>query len=160
MLKSTGNNAGKPDIRFPPPLMFLGFIMLGAVCDRVFGLPEIATSPFIKWLGGAMIAAAIALIIISLGLFRASGENPEPWTPSETIVARGPYRHTRNPMYIAMVAAHIGAALWYASPGTLLFVPVALIAVDRFVIRKEERYLERRFGQAYIDYCRRVRRWL
>ncbi len=160
MLKSTGNNTSKPDIRFPPPFMFLGFIMLGVLCDWLFGLPDMATSPFIKWLGGAMIAGAIALIIISLGLFRASGENPEPWTPSTTIVARGPYRHTRNPMYLAMAAAQIGAALWFASPGMLLFVPVALIAIDRFVIRQEESYLERRFGKPYLDYCKRVRRWL
>ena len=160
MLKSSGNNVGKPDVRFPPPLMFIGFILLGAVADRVFGLPDITAGSLIRGLGGAMIAGSVALVIISLGLFRASGENPEPWTPSETIVARGPYRHTRNPMYLAMLAAQIGTALWFASPGMLLFVPFALIAVDRFVIRKEERYLEQRFGTAYLNYCRRVRRWL
>ncbi len=150
----------RPNVRFPPPLMFLGFGLLGLLVDRIFGLPPITAGSTVQGFGGAMIAASLALVIISLGLFKASGENPEPWTPSATIIARGPYRHTRNPMYLAMLMAQVGAALWYASPGILLFVPIALIAVDRFVIRKEEQYLEKKFGTAYLDYCRRVRRWL
>ncbi len=154
------NQPVKPDIRFPPPLMFLGFILLGLAADRLLGLPSIAQMPELQWFGGAIIAAAVALIIISLGLFRASGENPEPWTPTATIIARGPYRHTRNPMYLAMLMIQIGSALWFSSAGILFFVPMAFIAADRFIICKEEAYLEKTFGIAYRNYCQRVRRWL
>ena len=150
----------KPDIRFPPPLIFLGFAMLGIVADWALDLPPIPQGRELHWFGGAMAAAGLALIIISLGLFRASHENPEPWTPSATIIARGPYRHSRNPMYLAMMVIQAGAALWFASAGILFTLPLSLIAADRFIIAREERYLKARFGEAYARYCQRVRRWL
>lgn len=149
-----------PAVRFPPPLVFIGFILLGLLVDRWLGLPAMPISREIAWTGFALMMVGIALLIVSLGLFRAHGENPEPWTPSQAIIARGPYRHSRNPMYLAMVMAQTGYALWDSSMGTLLFVPFAFIAIDRAVIAKEESYLRARFGKVYEDYCRQVRRWL
>ena len=150
----------KPNVGFPPPLVFLGLILLGMLGDRLLGLPSIPIDKTIGWIGFAGIAAGLAIIIVSIGLFRASGENPEPWTPSETIVARGPYRHTRNPMYLGMALVDGGYALWSASMGVLFTLPFSVILIDRLVIAQEERYLHARFGKAYADYCRTVRRWL
>ena len=149
-----------PAVRFPPPLVFLGFILLGKLGDSLLALPAIPISRDFTWFGFAIMMAGIALLIVSLGLFRAYGENPEPWTPSQAIIARGPYRHSRNPMYLGMVLIHIGYAVWDASAGVLGFVPIAFIVIDKAVIAKEERYLARRFGSSYQDYCRRVRRWI
>ncbi|GGB64636.1 methyltransferase family protein [Blastomonas aquatica] len=149
-----------PKVGFPPPLVFVGFILLGLFADRLLSLPTMPISHDINWVGFALMMAGIAVLIVSLGMFRAYGENPEPWTPSQAIIARGPYRHSRNPMYLAMVVIHIGYAIWDASAGVLLFVPFAFIAIDRAVIAKEEKYLTQRFGKPYQDYCRRVRRWL
>lgn len=149
-----------PAVGFPPPLVFLGFILLGLLADDMLGLPPIPMSRSIGWLGFAMIMGGIGLLIVSLGLFRAHGENPEPWTPSQAIIARGPYRHTRNPMYLGMLAIQIGYAVWDGSMGVLTFVPFAFIAIDRAVIAKEEKYLAERFGKPFEDYCSRVRRWL
>jgi len=149
-----------PSVGFPPPLVFLGFILLGLLADRLLGLPVMPINRDLTWAGFALMMAGIMVLIVSLGLFRAYGENPEPWTPSQAIIARGPYRHSRNPMYLAMVIIHIGYAIWDASMGVLLFVPFAFIAIDRAVIAKEEKYLATRFGKPYEDYCRRVRRWL
>lgn len=149
-----------PAVGFPPPLVFIGFILLGLAADRFFGLPSMPISRDVTWAGFALMMAGVMVLIVSLGLFRAHGENPEPWTPSQAIIARGPYRHSRNPMYLAMVFIHIGYAVWDASMGVLMFVPLAFIAIDRAVIAREEHYLRERFGAAYDDYCHRVRRWL
>lgn len=160
MKNASQKSEPRPDVRFPPPLVFAGFILLGLLGDRLLSLPDIPISGDLQWIGFAILAAGVALIILSLGLFRISGENPEPWTPSQTIIARGPYRHSRNPMYLGMVLIQLGFALWQASMGVLFFVPFALVLVDAFVIRREEDYLTKKFGKAYTDYCLRVRRWL
>lgn len=149
-----------PDVRFPPPAVFLGFIFLGILIDWAFRLPEIPAGGYLPMLGVGLIGAGAVLLLVSLGLFGASGENPEPWTTSEALIARGPYRHTRNPMYVAMAAIHLGFALWNYSMGIALTLPFAVLAIDRFVIAREEVYLTRRFGKAYTDYTARVRRWL
>lgn len=149
-----------PAVGFPPPLVFLGFLMLGLLLDDVMDLPSIPMGRSLEWPGFALMMAGIGLIIVSLGMFRAYGENPEPWTPSQAIIARGPYRHSRNPMYLGMLMILLGYAIWEASMGVLAFVPFAFIAIDRAVIVKEESYLRARFGKPFEDYCARVRRWI
>ncbi|MEO1045190.1 MAG: isoprenylcysteine carboxylmethyltransferase family protein [Pseudomonadota bacterium] len=149
-----------PNVRFPPPLVFLGFILLGRAGDTLFPLPTLQIAPELEWIGVGLIATGIAIVIVSLGLFSQAGENPEPWTESETIIARGPYRHSRNPMYLGMAMLMLGFAFWQDSAGTLFFLPFAVLAIDRFVIRAEEIYLTRRFGKPYTDYLKKVRRWL
>lgn len=149
-----------PAVGFPPPLVFLGFILLGLLADRVLALPPIPMARTVEWVGFSLIVGGIGLLIVSLGLFRAYGENPEPWTPSQAIIARGPYRHSRNPMYLGMLVIQLGYALWDGSMGVLGFVPFAFIAIDRAVIAKEEKYLAERFGKPFEDYCARVRRWI
>jgi len=161
MRKADSKEKGQgPNVRFPPPLLFFALITLGLVADRFLPLPSFAFGPYFGWAGGALIACGIALIIISLGLFGAEGENPEPWTISQKIIARGPYRHTRNPMYLGMTAIMFGIALWRDSAGVLALLPVAVIIIDRLVIQQEEKYLIRKFGKAYTDYQKSVRRWL
>lgn len=160
MKKASHSDEPRPNVRFPPPLVFIGFILLGLLGDKLLALPDIPISRDMTWLGFGFMAVGIALIILSLGLFRISGENPEPWTPSRTIIARGPYRHSRNPMYLGMLIIHLGLALWQTSMGVLFFLPIALLVIDAFVIRREEAYLALKFGKTYSDYCQRVRRWL
>ena len=111
-------------------------------------------------MGSGVIACGLILIGIALGLFRQAGTRPEPWQASSQLVDTGIYRFTRNPMYLGMVATYAGVALLMQSPiAGLLFLPLC-IAIDRFVIAREERYLSRRFGSAYEAYRSKVRRWL
>lgn len=149
-----------PSVGFPPPLVFLGFLLLGLLLDKVMALPPIPMGRALEWPGFALMAVGIGLIIVSLGMFSAYGEDPQPWTPSQAIIARGPYRHSRNPMYLGMLMIQLGYAVWDASMGVLAFVPFAFISIDRAVIAKEESYLRRKFGKAFEDYCARVRRWI
>jgi protein-S-isoprenylcysteine O-methyltransferase Ste14 len=88
------------------------------------------------------------------------GTRPEPWQPTTAITTQGIYAWTRNPMYLGMAALQVAAAIALASVGALLTTTSSLIVVDRYVIRREERYLEGKFGTSYLAYKARVRRWL
>jgi protein-S-isoprenylcysteine O-methyltransferase Ste14 len=93
-------------------------------------------------------------------LLRRSGPALIPFNPSTRIVAHGLYRFTRNPMYIGFALRTLGLAILVDSAWMLLSVPVGLVLIDRIVITREERYLERKFGDEYLNYKRRVRRWI
>ena len=80
--------------------------------------------------------------------------------PTTAIVSDGVYRFTRNPMYVSMVVIYVGIALLIRAPWALVLLPVVMIAVDRLVIAKEESYLRGKFGDIYVNYCSRVRRWI
>jgi protein-S-isoprenylcysteine O-methyltransferase Ste14 len=150
-----------PGVRFPPPFVFLGFVLLGPLVDRLFRLEPIELPPLV--VGAAallLIGGGVGLALAAVRRFGAAGTRVEPWAPSSAIVQDGVYRFTRNPMYVGMALLAAGLALMSRSPGALLLVPLAVLSIDRFVIPREESYLERRFGDAYRDYCRRVRRWL
>ena len=84
----------------------------------------------------------------------------DPYTPSKAIVTDGPYRLTRNPGYLGMALTYAGIAIVSNAPWALAPLPVAIAIIDRGVIAREERYLERKFGTRYTDYKRRVRRWI
>jgi protein-S-isoprenylcysteine O-methyltransferase Ste14 len=83
-----------------------------------------------------------------------------PAGPASTLVTGGPFRFTRNPIYLGDTLMYLGLALLFGRRGPLLLLPGVLAALDRGVIRREERYLERRFGRQYRAYRARVRRWL
>lgn len=144
-----------PRVFVPPPLVFAALLALGLALDSDPLRLNAAA------IAGILVAAAgLALIGSALGLFRRSGTRPEPWQPASNLVAGGIYRFTRNPMYLGMAMLSLGIAVAFASlPGALLAL-AALAIIDRTVVRREEAYLKRLFGQSYVDYTRRVRRWL
>lgn len=150
-----------PNVRFPPPLIFLGFLLLGLVADRVLGLPPLPGPGWLLW-GLAALAAIPGLFLLADGLlrFRQVGTAPEPWRPSSAIAEQGSYRHTRNPMYLGMALLHAAIALALGSVGALVLLAPAVLAIDWLVIAREEAYLARRFGEAYETYRARVPRWL
>src|SRR5437660_1658286 len=84
---------------------------------------------------------------------------PDTSAPTQTVVTDGPYRLTRNPAYLGMALTYAGIAIVADAPWALLPLPFVIAVIDRGVIAREERYLERKFGTPYTDYKRRVRRW-
>ncbi|MGI9083774.1 MAG: methyltransferase family protein [Aeromicrobium sp.] len=92
--------------------------------------------------------------------FARAGTAVIPFRPSTALVTTGPFRFTRNPMYLGMAVLQAGLSLAFGLMWALAMVPVAVLAVDRLVIAREEPYLERRFGADYIAYKSRVRRWI
>jgi protein-S-isoprenylcysteine O-methyltransferase Ste14 len=145
----------------PPPLIYLGALGLG------FGLQAViargrrsARSPVATTIGAASIITGVGLMGSFVQAFRRALTPVDPYVPSETIVTDGPYRLTRNPGYLGMAFTYAGIAIVANAPWALVPLPVAIAVVDRGVIAREERYLERKFGTRYVDYKRRVRRWI
>jgi APA family basic amino acid/polyamine antiporter len=142
-----------------PPLLYLCSLLAGGALEWLVPLPV-----FPAWtespLGPVLIAVALVLFVLAVREF-ARARTPIPTNePTQAIVRSGPYRVSRNPIYLAFTLLHLGIALW-VNGGWLLAALVATTAILRFgVIAREERYLERRFGDAYLDYKRSVRRWI
>jgi len=113
-----------------------------------------------RWIGGALMAGALALGIWAVLSFRRAGTTPDPHGDVTAFVTSGPFRFSRNPMYLTNVVFQIGAALLLDNAWILMLVPVTWLLLDRVVIAGEERYLSSKYGQAYDDYRRSVRRWV
>ena len=151
--------------RIPPPLIDAACALLMWALARA--LPQAQLWPP----GGSSGVVGAALALAALGgavalagtlEFRRAHTTVNPLAPrrASTLVTRGIYRVTRNPMYLGMALVLLGWGCWLAHPLALLCVPLAMAYLQRFQIRPEERLLHSRFGEAYARYCRRVRRWL
>ena len=150
-------------VRIFPPAVPLLTILLGVGLNRIwpihlgFELP----APQRYWLGGAIVVGAIlGLGYRSVLLFRRSGQSENPWKPTTQILEQGPYRFTRNPLYLQMIIVCIGFAVLLMNWWILALTPICAWLLQRLAILPEEAYLERKFGDTYLAYKRRVRRWI
>lgn len=146
----------------PPPLLFVIPILVAVMLHSRRPWPIVAGPLMGLALAGFfMVAAGIAIGLASVYTFRRAATTILPaGRPTTAIVETGPYRFTRNPMYVAMTCAYIGLSLVFNTVWALLLLPLVVIVVDLSVIRREERYLTAKFGEPYREYCARVRRWL
>jgi protein-S-isoprenylcysteine O-methyltransferase Ste14 len=114
-----------------------------------------------RWLGVAMVVAALPLFLSFLGRFVFEGRGtPAPIAPTEKLVVGGPFRWVRNPGYVAVVAMLVGQALFFASPGALLYAAAVGLAFHVFVLVYEEPTLRDTYGAEYDAYCKAVPRWV
>lgn len=158
-----GANRDAAAVRIFPPAVPLLTILIGIGLQRLWpiDLSAYLPAPLRYWIGGLLFAGAILILgAWSVVLMRKSGQSENPWKPTTEIIARGPYRVTRNPMYLQMVIACIGVAIALANLWILLLLPLCAWALQTLAIIPEEQYLERKFGESYLSYKRRVRRWL
>lgn len=111
---------------------------------------------------GAAIGVTLWLVLDGAAMlfFRRAGTSMIPFNPTTALVTTGPYRFTRNPMYLGMAFLYIGFAFAFGVIWALITLPFVIAAVDRLVIALEETYLARKFGDPYSQYMGRVRRWL
>jgi protein-S-isoprenylcysteine O-methyltransferase Ste14 len=150
-------------VRVFPPAVPLVVILVGAGLNYLIPIQlgfEIP-APDRYWLGGVVIVSAI----LGLGLWpvilvRRSGQSENPWKPTTHILQQGPFRFTRNPMYLQMVIGTIGFAILFWNPWILFLTPLCAWCLHHFAIKPEEAYLEGKFGEAYRSYKQNVRRWL
>ncbi len=148
-----------PGIPIPPPLVYLVAFACGLLGELV------APSPGLPgWLriGGAVTGIALLLLLDTRAMlrFRRHRTPFNPSRPAEALVTDGPYRFTRNPMYIGMACAYAGAALGAGALWSLVLLPGVLFVIDRAIIPREERHLAERFADDYERYRLRVPRWL
>ncbi len=148
-----------PGVRVPPPLVYLGAVIGGWLLDRSVPLP-IGRGTWLTVGAWLLVAAWAVLGASSIGLFRRKGTSMLPFRPASALVATGPYRFTRNPMYVALALLTLAFALFLNTWWIVVLLIPALLAVQQFVILREEGYLRREFGAEYDAYARRVRRWV
>ena len=142
-----------------PPLVYLASLVLGALLQLAIPLPFLPRTLDVA-LGASIVAVAAALFAYSVAKFRAAGTPVPARKPTTAIVRSGPYRFSRNPIYLAFSLFQLGIAIWVNSVWLLATLVGAVALIDTIVIPREEQYLERRFGAAYLDYKAAVRRWL
>jgi protein-S-isoprenylcysteine O-methyltransferase Ste14 len=142
-----------------PPLVYLISLASGVAIQLVVPFPFLPATLALP-LGAPLVAAAMALFAWSAATFRTAGTPVPARKPTTMIVRAGPYRFSRNPIYLAFSLFQLGIAMWLNSVGLLATLVAAAALMHYVVIRKEEEYLERRFGAEYLSYKASVRRWL
>lgn len=151
-----------PHVIFPP-LVPTTALLVAIILDRVAPLsflPPFLSPGWQLWLGGAIFIVGTAIAGWAILLFYRARTNVLPTQPALNLVTDGPYRFTRNPMYVAFLFDVTGPSLFLSLEWGLLFVPVVWFVVDRFIIPREERYLLDKFGAPYADLLKRTRRWI
>jgi len=148
------------EVRFPPPFVFLAFILLGVGLHYLVAPIPQPESRWIVILGVLFLVAGAALMAAAVMDFRRTGQEPAPWTPSPVLITRGPYLWTRNPMYLAFTGLQVGLGLVLGNLWISLLAPLSLAVVHVIAVLPEEAYLTRRFGDSYEEYRRRVRRYV
>lgn len=150
-------------VRVLPPGVPLITILLGQVLQRFWPIaPSLELSPLVRYgVGGAVVLGAVLGIgFRAVRTMRHTGQDENPWKPTPSLIETGPYRFTRNPMYLQLVIICIGFAIILQNAWILLLTPLAALVLQELAIRPEEDYLERKFGETYLAYKRRVRRWI
>jgi len=147
-----------PGVIAPPPLLYVVPLSVGLLIQHAspiaFLPPRIGTP-----VGIALVVLWILLSVAAIREFRRAGTSVNPTRPTSTLVTSGPYRFTRNPMYVSLTLMYLGVTLWANALWPLLVLPIVLVVMQRGVIAREERYLEATFGDEYRRYTGQVRRW-
>ena len=148
----------RPGVIAPPPLIFLAVLIAGIVAARKL-LPPVEV-PYGVPIGIVLSSAALAFAIWAAVTMKRAATHVNPYLPATTVVSTGPFRWTRNPIYVSDTVMYVGLALIFRAVAAVVLLPVALAIMIFGVIRREEAYLQRKFGVQYSEYRRRVRRWL
>ncbi len=149
----------RPGVAAPPPLIYAGGFALGYLVEKYSPtafFPE-SMSAFVGW---SSIALGVLIAASGLLAFRRANTPVSPYAQTTALVTGGPFRFSRNPLYLALTVIYLGAAGLLNSLWPVLLLPGVLWFMHRGVIIREERYLERKFGPAYQEYKARVKRWL
>jgi len=145
-----------------PPLLFVAAYLAGTLLERFGARMPVSAQAAAAWsaAGTVLLNGALLLFLWSAGLFWIAGTTILPEGRASRLVTVGPYRVSRNPMYLSLVLAHVGlgCSLAQALPAVLVVVPLWI--VNRQVIPHEERALRERFGGRYAEYCLKVPRWI
>ena len=148
-----------PNVKLPPPLIFLFFALLAWGIDTQWPL-TINDHIIVKMIGIALTTTGLLLILIAVWQFKQASTHIEPWKPTQHLVTSGIFGFSRNPIYLALGLIIMGTGILVNMLWMCLSVAPSLLSVYLYVIKREEAYLEAKFGEEYLRYKRSVRRWL
>ena len=150
------DNAG---VIAPPPLIYLSTLAIGALIHLWYPVRFLPRTPALC-LGVLLIAVSIPIAVSGFRALARAKTAVDPRKPSTAIVNFGAFRYTRNPLYISLMLLYLGIASLINSVWLLILVFPLIAVIQIGVIEREERYLERKFGEDYLSYKRKVRRWI
>jgi protein-S-isoprenylcysteine O-methyltransferase Ste14 len=156
----TSESPDHADVRILPPILFLASIVLGVLLQFVIVIGLAKPIPWRVPAGLVLVALGVAAIAWVISAMHGTHQDPDPRKPTPELIAGGPFRFSRNPIYTGMALIQAGIGIALANFWVLLLLVPTLWILRREVIEKEEAYLERKFGDAYRAYKNSVRRWL
>ena len=155
----TDNKSDVAGVIALPPLIYAAFTIMGFAIDWVWPVALLPnTTQFV--LAGLSIVAGVALAAWSLPQFAKLGTSVNVYRPTTALITTGPYRFSRNPLYLSLALLQVGIAFAADSVWVMVLLAPTLMLVSHGVIRREESYLTAKFGDDYRRYCAKVRRWL
>src|SRR3984893_16164728 len=155
----SASSSDAPNVKIIPPLVYLAGLLIGFLAN--IWMPIKVVPNLVAWtLGGLFIFCGAVLMGSPVFNFRAVGTTVRPDRAASTLVIAGPYKITRNPMYLGLAFVYFGIAIAGQSVWALILLPVVLLVVQRGAIEPEEAFLEKRFGAEYSRYKEKVRRWI
>jgi len=153
------SEAKTPGVIAPPPVLYGAALIIASALHWFWPLPIFRAS-VVRWLGIAVVALGLALVLQVFRTMRAAGTNVDPRRPTTAIVTTGLFRFSRNPIYVGLTLMYLGLTLAINTWWGLVLLGPMLLTMHRGVILREERYLEQTFGELYRQYRSRVRRYL
>jgi len=148
-----------PQVIAPLPFIYLGGLALGIVLHWLKPMPFLSQNLALP-LGITLVVISIMLVITAMRAFVKAKTNIDVRKPTMSIVSTGPYRFSRNPIYLSMTLLTVGIAIWVNILWILLLLVLVLLIMQFGVIAREEAYLTKKFGEEYLRYKSNVRRWL
>lgn len=155
------NKKDSPGVYVPPPLFYVAIFFIAFFLQKKIFIPDAWLHiPFIKIAGVLLLAIALLFLITSLRMFLQSRNTVMLIRPASSLQTTGIYNISRNPMYAGLAILYLGMTCMLGNWWHLILFPLLLLLVQTYIIRPEEAYLTRRFGNMYLEYKKRVRRWL
>jgi len=148
-----------PGIMIPPPLIYIIGFLFAYILDRLYPIPMLGP-PLSIVLALLAVTPSAVLGLWSLLEFWRARTNPLPHKPTSSLVIVGPYRVTRNPMYVSLSLIYVSFGFLLSMAWSFVVFPAVIFIVNIYVIGREESYLEAKFGEQYRAYKKQVHRWL
>lgn len=150
-----------PGVYIPPPLIYVAFFFLSVALQQLIPLNghflRTGTAKAVGWL---LFVAGVLMVAPALWKFIVSKNTVVTMKPAHSLQTTGIYAFTRNPMYLGLVLLYSAAGFFKGSWWTFIVIPLLIITVQFYIISREEHYLQRAFGNAYLQYKKKVRRWI
>ena len=145
----------------PPPLIFAGIFFVAYLLQHYLPINHaLLQNPIVYFAGILFFITALYLLMSGVSKFVKTGTTIVTMKPTSSLQETGIYKFTRNPMYFGMILLYLGFVCFYGNWWHLILFPILILIIQEYVIKREEKYLEREFGQAYKDYRKKVRRWV
>jgi protein-S-isoprenylcysteine O-methyltransferase Ste14 len=155
------NTKTHPGIYIPPPLIYVALFFCSIFLQKLWPLDRsLLNTPIARVIGCVMIGFYVLLAFAAIRRFVLSNNTLVTIKPANSLQTSGIYSLTRNPMYLSLVFLYCGLAVFVGNWWTFVLLPILIIVIQLYVIKKEEGYLHHAFGKPYEDYTKRVRRWI